>query len=272
MSTSPTEALAPPSPFNLARETLAGFDMLGVPGALLKALRDKPKYSGDYPVMLLPGFGAHDVSMMPLQFFLRRNGFETHLSGMGINAGGRGMIDSSSELSDRWDIDRDRPSNGEFEVPALCDFMVERISKFCETHDTQLHLVGWSLGGYVAREVARDLPDHIMSVTTLGSPIKGGPKYTSVAPVYRRRNMDLDWIEAEIAKRDARPITQPITVIYSKRDGVVGWRAAFDDVSPNATNIDVNVSHMGLGLNAKVWNLVLSGLRSKEAELRTQGV
>lgn len=96
------------------------------------------------------------------------------------------------------------------------------ITRKAEQQNTQFHIVGWSLGGFIAREVARDLPNAIKSVVTMGSPVFGGPKYTSVAPVFRAREIDLDWTEEEIEKRFSNPIQSPITTIFSKRDGIVG--------------------------------------------------
>ena len=256
--------LTPPPKSNLARETLAVLDTIGLPWALMKSGLRKSQGQRNYPVMVLPGFGTNDLSTLPLRYFLSRHGFTTMGWDEGINMGGKGLIDSPEDLSDRWDIERQTEYNGEAEVPALCDRITAKVQSYCQAHDTHIHLVGWSLGGYVAREVARDLPKQVISVTTMGSPVKGGPKYTSVAPLFRARKMDLDWIEREIDKRDRNPIAQPITAIYSKRDGVVAWQAMMDEVSPNFRPVEVNVSHMGLGLNARVLNIVLDALIKKD--------
>jgi pimeloyl-ACP methyl ester carboxylesterase len=82
-----------------------------------------------------------------------------------------------------------------------------------------VRLIGWSLGGYLAREVAREHPHAVQQVITLGSPVIGGPKYTAVAGAYRRRGVDLDAIEAEVAVRNELPLDTPITAIYSQSDG-----------------------------------------------------
>lgn len=254
--------LKPPSKFDLFREMFAAVDMVGMPFALLKASQNGPQPAAENPVIVLPGLGANDFSTAPLRYFLNKNGFKTEGWGLGLNTGGRGLISDLDQLSDRWDIDPDRSNAGEGEVPALCDKMVERVKARAEAEDTAIALVGWSLGGYVAREVARELPDHVSCVVTMGSPVVGGPKYTSAAPIYSARNFDLDWIAEETKKRHNVPIHQPITAIYSKRDGVVGWQASIDKYSPNVTHMEVNVSHIGLGMNAGVWGLVLDALRS----------
>lgn len=257
--------LKPPYFTHTIREMFAVTDMLGTPGTMLRASRPGSKTERRLPVIVLPGLGANDFSTAPLRYFLQRQGYQTEGWGLGFNTGGRGIIDDLDELSDRWDIDRTRNHNGEGQVPALCDKMAERVLARAQALNSPVILVGWSLGGVVAREVARDLPDHVAAVVTMGSPVRGGPKYTSVAPLYRAQKIDMDWIENEIDKRHETPITQPITAIYSKRDGIVGWQAALDTQSPNVENVEVDVSHMGLGLNAKVWNIVLDALNSADA-------
>ncbi len=253
-------SLKAPSKLNLIGEAFAGIDLLGVPGALLKARQKNTRTGNKAHVMVLPGFGAVDSSTAPLRYFLSKHGYTTEGWGLGLNTGGRGLAADLNDLSDRWEVDRNRPHAGEAEVPALCDRMTDRVQARSKDIGAPIALVGWSLGGYIAREVARDLPDNVSTVVTLGSPISGGPKYTSVAALFRARGLDIDWIEEEVEKRKARPIKQPVTVIYSKRDGVVGWQASLDDTSPNATHHEVNCSHLGLGLNAKVWSLVLDAL------------
>ena len=260
----PKNTPTPPSRLNLAREMLAGVDMLGLPKAFLKAPRKGSAPQRNHPVMVLPGFGANDMSTLPIRRFLKRHGYQTEGWGLGVNRAGQGLIKSLHELSDRWDIDRDLDKAREAEVPALIDKVAETIIHKAVGRDTKLHLVGWSLGGFIAREVARDLPEYVQSVVTMGSPVFGGPKYTSVAPVFKARNIDLDWIEDEIEKRFTNPITQPVTTIFSKRDGIVGWQAAKDPLSPNVTHAEVDVSHLGMGLNAQVWNIMLYALEAHD--------
>lgn len=264
------DTLQIPSKLNLFRESFAGMDMLGVPGALLKSKRVKKPEPKPYPIIVMPGLGASDRSMAPMRYFLSSHGYKTEGWGIGANLGGRGIIKNLDELDSRWDVDRTRKNNGEGDVPALCDVMIARVKSRSEALRSKVVLVGWSLGGYVAREVARELPDHVAGLITMGSPVLGGPKYTSAAPLFKARKVDLDWIEDEINKRSRVPIMQPITLIYSKRDGVVGWQAAQDTVSPNVTTIEVNVSHFGMGLNAKVWNIVLEALEDLRTDYTVQ--
>jgi L-rhamnose isomerase len=94
----------------------------------------------------------------------------------------------------------------------------------------------------------------------MGSPTIGGPKYTAAATYFRRRGMDLDWIEEEIKKRESRPIRQPITAIFSKSDSVVSWQATIDHHSENVTHVEVDAAHLGMGFNPTILAHVVSAL------------
>jgi pimeloyl-ACP methyl ester carboxylesterase len=128
-----------------------------------------------------------------------------------------------------------------------------------------LTLIGWSLGGVVAREVARDLPDLVEDVITLGTPVRGGPKYTRAAALFRQRGMDLDWIERGVERRASRPIRARITAITSPTDAVVGHAATYDAHSPDVRHIDIDASHLGLCFNPTVWKLIADALDAPPA-------
>jgi pimeloyl-ACP methyl ester carboxylesterase len=109
-----------------------------------------------------------------------------------------------------------------------------------------LRLVGWSLGGYLVREVARERPDLVAQVVTLGAPVVGGPKYTASAPMYRRKGYDLDRIEADVDAREETPIRVPVDAVFSRSDGVVAWRACVDRRNPTVRHHEIDTSHLGL--------------------------
>ena len=254
--------LAPPRRRHLFGELFAAKDMMGTPMAMLRAAATPTAKAQALRVMVFPGYGANDFSTAPLRYFLSKNGFRSEGWGLGLNTGGRGGVKRLDELSDRWEVDRSREINGEAEVPGLIDRASERVAQRARETGTRYALVGWSLGGFIAREIARDMPEDVATVVTMGAPVVGGPKYTSVAPLFRARNIDLDWVEEEIQKRFNKPITQPVTALYSKRDGIVGWPAAIDHDSPNVRHIELDVSHFGIGVNARAWNIVLEALKS----------
>ena len=124
------------------------------------------------------------------------------------------------------------------------------------THGEPVVSVGWSLGGYIAREYAREHPGEVRKVVTLGSPVIGGPRYTATAERYRSQGHDLAEIERAVADRYATPLRVPVTAIYSRRDGIVAWRACIDQWSPQVRHIEVSETHVGLAFSPRVVAIV----------------
>jgi hypothetical protein len=220
-----------PTPLALLREALWPLEL---PRLALAApdLARLPRGSGE-PVMVLPGFATGDASTFALQAYLRLLGYRVRGWGLGVNLG---------------------------DVPALVPRVMERVERLAAEAAAPVRLVGWSLGGVLARETARERPDLVRRVVTLGSPVVGGPKYTAVGSVYRARNVDLDLLEAEIEARNAVPIRVPVTAIYSRSDGVVAWQACLDRHSPDVEHVEVDSTHIGLGFAADVYRIVADRL------------
>lgn len=193
-------------------------------------LASAPKGDGR-PVMLIPGYGTDERSMRPLGRYLDYLGYDVYDWAQGRNRG---------------DVEND----------------IQRVGK--RTREIQdalsgaaVTLIGWSLGGVSAREAARLFEPCVREVMTLGTPIIGGPKYTSVGRRFAEMaNLDLDEFEKEVHERNSIGIKQPVTSIYSRTDGVVSWRASVDTYNQHARNIEVSSSHFGLGANGKVWYLI----------------
>lgn len=197
------------------------------------ALRREPRGDGS-PVLVLPGFGADDRSTWPLRTWLRALGYAP-----------RG-----------WELGINRRS-----VPDSVDAVGRLVEAAAERAATPVALLGWSLGGYIAREVARDLPGHVRGVVTLGSPVIGGPRYTTVARFARRNGWDLDAIEAEVELRKRVPLRVPVTAIYSRRDGVVAWQACIDpEGDAPIEHVEVETTHVGLGFSPDVYRVVARSL------------
>lgn len=186
-------------------------------------------------VILLPGFGAGPRSMRLMQAFLRRRGHRARDWGLGRNTGDARRF--------RADLRR-----------VVAESIAER--------DEPVVLVGWSLGGYIAREAAREQPERVRKVVTLGSPVVGGPRYTAMAAWYRARGQDLARIEERVAARYRQPLRVPVAAIYSKRDGVVAWQACIDHWSRNVRHIEVEETHIGLVLSPRVLAIVAAEVES----------
>ena len=203
-----------------------------------RSLASQPRGNGE-PVVVLPGFGASDNSTFVLRSYLGLLGYDARGWGLGRNAG---------------------------DVRGYVLRMIELAQKLAAEHRIPVRLIGWSLGGVIARETARERPDLVARVVTLGSPVVGGPKYTLVAETYRRQGFDLDAIEAAVAERNRVPIRVPVTAIYSRYDGVVAWRACVDEASASAEHIEVVTTHLGLGFAPDVYRIIAQRLARGEGE------
>ncbi|MEM1154720.1 MAG: alpha/beta fold hydrolase, partial [Pseudomonadota bacterium] len=160
------------------------------------SLATEQRGNGD-TVLVLPGLGAGNRSTALLRGYLTWLGYSVHGWQLGRNTG---------------------------DVAGMLPIVVEQIQALQQQSGDKIHLIGWSLGGIVAREAARDNPKLVKQVISLGSPIVGGPKYTAMGNMYERQGVDVDAIAATIASRESNPIAVPVTSVYSKRDGIVGWQ------------------------------------------------
>jgi surfactin synthase thioesterase subunit len=132
-------------------------------------------------------------------------------------------------------------------VPSLLEAFSAGLDRSLKRTGRPVTLVGWSLGGYIAREAARDLPEAVAKVITLGTPVFGGPRYTATADFYERQGIDVKEIERATIERYKQPLNVPVIALYSRNDGVVSWEACIDRWSPNVEHIEVKASHLGMG-------------------------
>ena len=236
MSESVAPGLEPPSPSRIGREAQV---LREVPRLLLSLprLRREERAAGE-AVLAVPGFGASDSSLWALRRYLRSLGYRARGWGLGRNGGN---------------------------VPELIPRVVERTRRLAARAGGPVHLVGWSLGGNLAREAARERPDLVRQVITLGTPVIGGPRYTVAAGYYRRHGYDLDEIEQYVDERNQLPIEVPITAIYSRRDAIVAWGACIDRLSPAVEHVEVETSHLGLLVSPEVYRLVARRLAAAAA-------
>jgi esterase/lipase len=228
------EAIQAPSASGLLGEVRG---LLEIPRLVTRAprLSRQPRGEGE-AVLVLPGYGAGDASTSILRTYLRLLGYRARGWGLGRNRG---------------------------DVEALLPRVADRVDRISRSEGGPVALIGWSLGGVLAREAARECPRAVRQVITLGSPVVGGPKYTAVAEVYRRRGVDLDEIEARVAERNREPLQSPVTAIYSRSDGVVAWRACIDPYPNDVEHVEVETSHLGLGFSTEVYEIIARHLSSR---------
>lgn len=232
--------LAPPPGRLSIREFKAPLDWLHTAISLPKLL-SMPKGDGR-PVLLAPGFMTDKWSMRPLKSFLTRLNYDAYDWDLGRNMG---------------DVDED--------IVRLGRQTLELSMRL----NAPVTLIGWSLGGVICREVARLFPDAVREVITMGTPVTGGPKYTAPGKRYAAmKNIDMDALEEEIAERKAMGFNQPITVLFSKLDGIVSWRAALDVYNPHARHIEIDGTHLGIGVHRESWRAIAFTLAGQSEALR----
>ncbi len=197
--------------------------------------------SGDgHPVLMLPGFLASDLSMAPMRRYLKELGYDTYAWNMGRNFGG--VASKRGALRD----------------------LLKRIH---ETTGRKVSVIGWSLGGIYARDLALQLPDMVRSVITLGSPFANDITATNATRLYEALSGEGINDNPEIREAIAGDLPVPATSIYSRTDGIVNWRTSLLRPSDTAENIEVHLaSHIGLGVNPAALWAVADRLAQAEGE------
>ena len=192
----------------------------------LPALRRLPHGDG-HRVIVLPGFMAGDRSTDPLRKVLRSLGYRTHGFGLGVNVG---------------------------PTPRILEGLARLLDTAYRKSDAPVSIIGWSLGGIYARELARARPDVVRQVITLGSPIQMVEHDSSSAqPMWRAlRRYHAPGRERSVRDVDRPELTVPNTSIYSKSDGIVNWKSCLIERTAISENIRVFGSHCGLGFNTAV--------------------
>ncbi|MDP5072050.1 MAG: alpha/beta hydrolase [Congregibacter sp.] len=204
--------------------------------ASVRRLLDRLAPGDGHPVMVLPGFLGSDAYNASLRRFLKGLGYRVHGWGQGQNLGPRGDTLQS---------------------------LLDRVATLSDRYGQPLSLVGHSLGGIFARELAREEPSLVRQVITLGSPFGRGRHSGSYpARLFEVLNPTDDLPVALDDLHRAPPV--PTTAVYSKGDGIVNWRTAFqnpDFATVKTQNIQVRGSHCGMTMNPTVWYIIADRLR-----------
>jgi pimeloyl-ACP methyl ester carboxylesterase len=215
---------------------------LGAFYALRPLLGGLPRGDG-HPVLVLPGFMASDTSTLPMRRLLRELGYDVH----------------GWELGRNIKVDHDR-------VSAMRDLL----TRLFKDSGRKVSIVGWSLGGVFARELAKMHPEAVRQVISLGSPISDDRNHSNARIIF-------EWLNGRQHRPEraghrfaelgiAPPV--PTTSILTRSDGVVHWRgsvqhgelAGHDAIE----NIEVFASHYGLGVNPSVMVAIADRLAQAE--------
>jgi poly(3-hydroxyalkanoate) synthetase len=195
-----------------------------------------PSTGSDEPVFVLPGFLGSDLSTAPLRSMLRAGGYDALRWKFGTNLG------PSHELMQR---------------------LVDRIARIASTRRQRVSLVGHSLGGLYAREIAKTAPHLVQIVITLGSPIR------ALEPNNPYANLDIVRTIERICGRTVTelqqqglfcnltaPLAVPCVALYSKKDRIAPWQTCLQTPSWLARNVEVETTHVGMLINASVGRLI----------------
>ena len=232
------QTLTPPSRALMFLEGRAISELGAFLGAL-PLLSLAPKGDG-HPVLVLPGLVASDTSTRPLRSFLESRGYAVSGWRQGRNMGLRQGVQHA---------------------------MVDLVQELNDTHGQKVSLVGWSLGGLYARQLAKMMPERVRSVITLGSPFASGPKATNAWRVYEMASgRSAEQEDHRFGGSLAGTPPVPTTAIFSRTDGVCAWQGCMEKTSTTSESIEVESSHCGMGHHPAVVYAVADRLAQAEGQ------
>lgn len=191
-------------------------------------------------VLVLPGLLGDDLSTRLMRRFLSCHGFDAHGWGLGRNIGPTEKV-----------------------VEALPRTLEELAGRSGGT----VSVIGWSLGGIFAREIARQRPDLVRGVITLASPygMKDSDRSRADAAFQRHARRHVSPRSGD-RDRMREPIPVPSTALYSRTDGIVDWRACVEPAGAEHENIAVRASHLGIGVDPAALWVIADRLAQPEGE------
>lgn len=216
----------------------SAYEMAALPFAM-PALRRAPRGDG-HSVMIIPGFTADDHSTRSLRNYLSGLGYKVHGWSLGVNLGLREELFYSA---------------------------LERIDALHERHGESITLIGQSLGGVYARELAK-LSSHVRQAICLGSPVDSrrgnGSRLSALYDLINPEDESVDSDAFTVQLAEAPPV--PCSMVYSHDDGIVHWQTCMQEQSGNATseNIRVYGSHSGMGFNPAIYYILANRLSQAE--------
>lgn len=231
-----------PSKLSLLTEPTRAIFGLGLYAIANRTIANALPKGDGHPVLVIPGFAASDNSTVPLRKFLVSLGYDALPWEEGINLGKTFYITR----------------------------LIERVEKMAAETGHKVSLVGWSLGGVYAREIARHTPEHIRQVITLGSPFGGLFEPNNIRWLHELiHGKSYQKIPEGLLDEILVPPPVPCTALFSKDDGIVPWEYCKERVENQfVQNVQVSGSHFGLGHNPAVLYCVGDRLATNPNEWR----
>lgn len=193
-----------------------------------------------HPVIVYPGLGAGAMTTAALRAHLGRCGFAVHDWAQGVNIGPEGPFDDWLEA------------------------LAARVRLLHATCERRVSLVGWSLGGLYAREIAKRCPQSVRQVVTLATPHNAVGDANHAGTLFRLLGGDTSQLTPALQARLRERPPVPVTSIYSRSDGVVCWRGCLEEAAADAENVAVHASHLGMPAHPDVLRIVADRLAQAE--------
>ena len=198
-----------------------------------------------HPVVLFPGLASDGKALRPLRKHCIALGYDAFDWGRGFNAGPQGDTDT-------W----------------LAE-LAGHTSQLLASRNQSATLIGWSLGGLYAREVAKLLGPGVRQVITIGTPFNADADHTNVGWVFRLLSDTPHVFDSKLVERLRKTPSVPTTSIYSRSDGIVAWQTCTHrDAGRHAEDIEVTSSHLGMGWNPAVLQVVADRLAQRPGRWR----
>src|SRR5260221_745433 len=182
---------------------------------LLSPLLMRAPRGDGHPVPTLPGFLASDLSMAPMRRYLQELGYDSYAWKMGRNIGG---------------------------VSRMRAALRDRLAEIHAMTGRKVSIVGWSLGGVYARDLAQQAPDMVRYVVTLGSPFANDVRATNATRLYEALSGETVEDNSELRTAIAVDLPVPITSIHSRTDGIVNWLTCLLRPSATDENLEVDLA------------------------------
>ena len=195
--------------------------------------------AGDgHPVVIFPGLATDGTAVAPLRNYCQDLGYAAFDWGQGRNTGPQGDVDE-------W-----------------LAKLATRISASLSGFDQSATLIGWSLGGVYAREVAKLIEPQVRQVITIGTPFNADADHTNVGWLYRLLGGNSLPVEAQLTARLRAAPPVPTTSIYSRSDGIVAWQTCLHGggAATEVQDIEVRGSHIGMGWNREALAIIADRL------------
>ncbi len=214
-----------------------------MPRAVVRAAERQAPRGDGHPVLVVPGFLRGEGYMQPLYRFLAGRGYAVEGWRLGVNLGPTAHV---------------------------LDGLEEQLGTIVRRHGRKASLIGHSLGGTLARNLAKKRPEDVRLLIVLASPIRL-PTASQLEPVYR---LLAPWHAPDLHIRYRgvnEPPLVPVTAIHTRSDGIVAWQSCLEVEGAARENIEVRGTHSTMPRNPSAWRIIADRLAQAEGGWRPYG-